>query len=285
MPQTYNDLYLDIRRELVKDGAAQPALEAREIVCFVSARTRDEFFRDKAMYATDEKIAAAYDLLGRRRMGEPLAYLINEWEFMGHTLEISRDVLIPRADTELLAETAIAALPESGHARVLDLCCGSGCIGISVAHARSDVNVLLADISTDVISVARRNIRKNNLSARVASVIADALLPASTALGFFELIVSNPPYIPTVDIQALDTSVCKYEPVLALDGGSDGLDFYRAIVKNFKMLLKRSGAMMFEVGISQAMSVAAILESCGFAEIEILRDLGGIERVVKGVLL
>lgn len=280
MATTYNDLYMDIRQQLILRGITQPSLEAREMVSFVSGKTREAFYRDNRIYVSDAVYRGTYDLLERRLKGEPLAYIINEWEFMGIPLEIDSHVLIPRQDTEVLAEHAIRWLKGRQECRVLDLCTGSGCIGISIAMHAPDVRVILADISPAALQVARRNIRKHDLSARVACVQADAMKPASISLGAFDLIVCNPPYIPSADIPGLDESVRNFEPKLALDGGADGLDFYRAVASGYYTILKLGGAMMLECGIGQAAAVRDILLRNGYSEIETEADTQGIERVV-----
>jgi len=280
MATTYNDLYLDIRQQLILRGISQPSLEAREIVTYISGKTREEFYRDARIYVSDQVYRGAYELLERRLKGEPLAYIIGEWEFMGIPLDIDSNVLIPRVDTELLAECAVKWLRERKECRVLDLCAGSGCIGISIAMNCPDTRVILADISPKVLAVARRNIRRHDLSARVACVQADATKSGSISLGMFDLIVSNPPYIPSSDIMELDPSVRNYEPKLALDGGDDGLDFYRSIASGYFPLLKKGGALMLECGLGQAPMVRDILLRTGFTEIETKIDTQGIERVI-----
>jgi release factor glutamine methyltransferase len=272
---------MNIRQQLIRNGITQPSLEAREIVTFVSGKTREEFYRDARIYVSDQVYRGAYDLLERRLKGEPIAYIIGEWEFMGIPLDIDTHVLIPRADTELLAESAIKWLKGREDSRVLDLCAGSGCIGISDAMNVPDARVILADVSPQVLQVARRNVRRHELSNRVACVQTDAKKPASISLGMFDIIASNPPYIPSGDIMGLDPSVKNYETQLALDGGDDGLDFYRSIASGYFTLLKRGGAMMLECGIGQASAVRDILRKSGYSEIETEVDTQGIERVIK----
>ncbi|MGI6576649.1 MAG: peptide chain release factor N(5)-glutamine methyltransferase [Eubacteriales bacterium] len=285
MATTYNDLYLDIRQQLIDRGITQPSLEAREIVTFVAGKTREEFFRDARIYVPEHVYRGSYELLERRLRGEPLAYIIGEWEFMGIPLDIDLNVLIPRVDTELLAEQAIKWVDGKKDCRVLDLCTGSGCLGISIAMNTSpDCRVILADISQKALAVARRNIRRHDLSGRVACVRADAMKPGSISLGLYDLIVSNPPYIPSGDILNLDPSVKDYEPLMALDGGDDGLDFYRSIASGYYPLLKKGAALMFECGIGQAQDVRDILLKNGYSEINILQDTQGIDRVVTCIL-
>ena len=280
---TYNNLYLDARQKLKAAGVEAAQLEARELVCFAAGKNREQFFRDMSLYASDEVEAKVADLMARRLAGEPVAYLIGEWEFYGLPLDISRDVLIPRADTEVLAEQAILAARAAGEgARVLDLCAGSGCVGLAVAANAPLCRVVLADVSEEALKICRQNIRRNDLNARVTCVQTDARQVPPAMLWDFDVIACNPPYIPTGDIDGLDASVRDYEPHLALDGGDDGLDFYRDIAEKWRTALRLGGVLLFEVGIGQASDVEQILARCGYEDIETFQDTGGIWRVVKG---
>ena len=280
---TYNNLYLDARQKLKAAGVEAAQLEARELVCFAAGKNREQFFRDMSLYASDEVEAKVADLMARRLAGEPVAYLIGEWEFYGLPLDISRDVLIPRADTEVLAEQAILAARAAGEgARVLDLCAGSGCVGLAVAANAPLCRVVLADVSEEALKICRQNIRRNDLNARVTCVQTDARQVPPAMLWDFDVIACNPPYIPTGDIDGLDASVRDYEPHLALDGGEDGLDFYREIAEKWRTALRLGGVLLFEVGIGQASDVEQILARCGYEDIETFQDTGGIWRVVKG---
>ena len=284
MAITYNNLYLDIRQQLRKSGIEAATLEARELVCFGTGKSREELQRDGGLYASPELEARVRELVDRHLAGEPVAYLIGEWEFYGLPLDISRDVLIPRPDTEVLAEQAIGYVQSQGPCRVLDLCAGSGCIGLAVASQAPQCRVVLGELSDGALKICRQNIRRNGLSGRVVPMQTDALEKPEKALGDFQCIVSNPPYIPRADIGGLDTSVKDYEPHLALDGGDDGLDFYRAISEKWKDALNPGGRLYFEVGIGQADSVLRIMRAQGFGDIQIVKDLHGIPRVVFGTL-
>ena len=280
---TYNNLYLDARQKLKAAGVEAAQLEARELVCFAAGKNREQFFRDMSLYASDEVEARVADMMNRRLAGEPVAYLIGEWEFYGLPLDISREVLIPRADTEVLAEQAILAARAAGEgARVLDLCAGSGCVGLAVAANAPLCRTVLADVSEEALKICRQNIRRNDLNARVTCVQADARQAPPAMLWDFDVIACNPPYIPTGDIDGLDPSVRDYEPRLALDGGDDGLDFYRDIAEKWRTALRLGGVLLFEVGIGQASGVEQILSRCGYEDIETFQDTGGIWRVVKG---
>ena len=284
MAITYNNLYLDIRQQLRKAGIEAATLEARELVCFGTGKSREELQRDGGLYASPEVERRVRDLVDRHLAGEPVAYLIGEWEFYGLSLDISPDVLIPRPDTEVLAGQAIEYIQTLGECRVLDLCAGSGCIGLAVASQAPQARVVLGEYSDAALKVCRQNIRRNGLSGRVVPMQADAREKPERSLGEFQCIVSNPPYIPRADIETLDASVRDYEPHLALDGGEDGLDFYQTISGKWKDALAPGGRLYFEVGIGQADSVLRIMRAQGFGDIQIVKDLHDIPRVVFGTL-
>lgn len=283
MATTYNNLYLDIRRQLKAAGVENAQLEARELVCYAADKTREQFVRDMPLYVADNVEKRVRDLVDRRLAGEPVAYIIGEWEFYGLPLDISRDVLIPRLDTELLAERGILLARAAGEgARVLDLCAGSGCIGLAVAANVPQCRVVLADVSEGALRVCKQNVRRSGLSAQVVCLLADAMQPPAANFWDFDVIVCNPPYIPTGDIDGLDSSVKDYEPRLALDGGKDGLDFYRAVAERWGNALRLDGTLVFEVGIGQVGDVEMILAKNGFTNIKTYQDTAGIWRVVEG---
>lgn len=285
MATTYNNLYMDIRQTLRRAGIEAATLEARELMCFASGKTRSQLVRDGQLYVPPAIEERARDLVCRHLTGEPVAYLIGEWEFYGLGLDITPDVLIPRMDTEVLAERAILLARAAGEgARVLDLCAGSGCVGLAVAANVPGCRVVLADVSEAALRLCKQNVRRNELNARVTCVQADALEPPDAALWDFDVIACNPPYIPTGDIAGLDVSVRDYEPRSTLDGGADGLDFYRAIAARWGAALRLGGALLFEVGIGQAGDVGAILAQNQFEQIQTFQDTQGIGRVVEGVL-
>ena len=283
MATTYNNLYLDTRKRLKAAVVEMAQLEARELVCFAADKTREQFFRDLTLYASKEVEDRVEELTRRRLSGEPVAYIIGEWEFYGLPLDISREVLIPRSDTEVLAERAILLTRAAGDgARVLDLCAGSGCVGLAVAANAPDCRVVLADLSEGALRICKQNVRRNQLNARVTCVQADAMTAPAPALWDFDVIACNPPYIPHGDLANLDVSVRDYEPWGALDGGEDGLDFYRAVSARWGTALRLGGTLIFEVGIGQAPDVEQIMAQNGFENIVTHQDTRGIWRVVEG---
>ncbi len=282
---TYNTLYLDARRALRAAGSDNAQLEAMELLGFACEKSREALYRDMALYAPDGAVRRFRELMDRRLRGEPVAYLVGEWEFYGVPLDISPEVLIPREDTEVLARQAILradALP--GEPRVLDLCAGSGCVGLAVAVHCPRAALILADLSDGALRVSRQNIRRNGLENRVSTCRADALEKPPRALGDFDVIAANPPYIPSGEIAGLDDSVRLYEPHLALDGGADGLDFYRAITQRWTAALRPGGWLMCEVGLGQSDPVEKLFVRAGLEEIQTYPDTAGIWRVVEGRL-
>lgn len=282
MVKTYSDLYLQARRALLETEDAQSAgILARELLCFVSGKTHAQILSARDMYASEE-IGNALDAAVKRIVaGEPLAYVLGEWEFYGLKLHVNRNVLIPRDDTCAVASLAInRGLFLDKDPRILDLCTGSGCIGLAIASRVKDARVTLADISREALAVAKKNISLNHLTGKVSCIQADALGKPSAFLGKFDMIVSNPPYITGADMEELPHSVKDFEPHLALYGGDDGLDFYRAIAENYKAALKPGGYLCFEFGAEQGDDVCSILEQNGYTVLERSRDYNDRERAV-----
>ena len=282
MPRTYSEMYIALRNRLRDAGIEAAALEARLIAATAAGKSTEKLLRDMRFYATDEVEKRAEAMVRRRLAGEPVAYITGVWEFRGLPMEVSRDVLIPRVDTEVLAETAIKYLKDTGRldARVLDLCSGTGCIGCAIAAELPRVRVVLADVSAAAMDISRRNVERNGLGGRVSFLPADVTKQPPLMTGSFDLVVSNPPYIPTMEILTLDPSVRDYEPVWALDGGEDGLDFYRAILKNWAGVIRQGGELMFEVGEDQAERVKDLMRMAGLREARSFPDTQNIQRVV-----
>lgn len=282
MVKTYSQLYLDARKTIMATEDAQSAgMLARQLLCHVSGKTQEQILASRELYASEEICQHMDALTARLIAGEPLAYILGEWEFYGLPLYVDRNVLIPRDDTCAVATLAIQkALFLSKDPRVLDLCTGSGCIGLAIASRVKDARVTLADVSKEALAVAKKNIVRNHLSGRVSCIQADALKKPSAFLGKFDMIVSNPPYITAQEMRELPRSVSDYEPHLALFGGEDGLDFYRAIAKNYAQALKPGGYLCFEFGMGQGDGVCRILEENQYTILERTRDYNHIERAV-----
>lgn len=282
MPKTYNELYIATRAALKRAGVEAYSLEARLLVSHAVGKTKEAFLRDLTLYTSTEYEQKVNALLQRRLDGEPLAYLTGEWEFYGLPIKVTPDVLIPRMDTEVLVETAVNSLVgRKMDARILDLCSGSGCIGCAISHELPAARLVMVDISDRALEISKQNLRLNRQN-RTICLKADALDKPPMSIGTFDLIVSNPPYVPSFEILTLDSSVRDFEPLGALDGGEDGLMFYRAIVRNWKTVLRPNGQLMFEVGENQADAVSDLMRTAGFREIATVEDTAGIRRVVVG---
>ena len=261
-----------------KDTAS---LYARNLLCAVTDMRWEAILAESQQYASESVCNDLESKLARILAGEPLAYVLGQWDFYGMTLKVDENVLIPRDDTCAVTALAIKnALYLQSAPRILDLCTGSGCIGLAIAHNVPDARVTLADISLEAMAVAKQNIKLQKLSGRVTCVKADALQSPPAFLGKFDMIVSNPPYITTEEMLALPDSVKEYEPHIALHGGEKGLDFYAAIAENYKDALKPGGYLCFEFGLGQGDNVCTLLAMNGYTILERARDYNKIERAV-----
>ena len=284
MAKTYNDVYIAARRTLRDAGVEAYGMEARLIVSRAADKTVAQFLRDLPLYAVagfDETVEA---MVERRLAGEPVAYITGGWEFYGVPLDITPDVLIPRPETELMVEAAIRLFEgRNGRPRILDLCAGSGCVGCAMAVHMPGAKVVMVDNDRRALSVCRKNVQKNRLDTRVMCIEADATGKPPMLLGKFDLLACNAPYVPSGEIPLLDASVRKFEPWQALDGGADGLDFYRRIIAQAPDHLVIGGRLMLEIGYDQAGAVAGLLRDKGYYGIEIIRDYGGNDRIATAV--
>ena len=281
--KTYNDVYMQARNALRESGIEGYNLEARLLVATAAGKTTQELLRDLSLYTTAEMADKVAALTERRISGEPVAYITGAWEFYGLPMFVTPDVLIPRMDTELLVDTAKELLNgRKMDARVLDLCCGSGCIACAIGHEMPAARIVAVDLSAKALEVARRNVAVNRLSSRVICMQADATASPPMSMGQFDMLVSNPPYVRSADMKKLDRSVRDFEPSWALDGGKDGLKFYKSIIKYWKSVLRPGGYLLFEVGEGQAESVKEMLLTGGFRSVGSKFDTIGVERVVIG---
>lgn len=281
MVKKYADLYLDARRALIAREGERASNIARELVCAASGKTPEQMIADRDLYAGEEVCELTESFVERYLKGEPMPYILGQWDFYDMTLTVTPDVLIPRDDTTVVTELAIKkALFLEQNPRILDLCTGSGCIGLAIAHRVKDAKVTLGDVSPAALRVARRNVQDQRLTSRVKCLPIDVTKPAQDFLGSFDLIVANPPYVTTSEMKTLDPSVRDYEPHLALHGGKDGLDFYRAILSNFTPALKKGGWMCLEFGMGQENAVCSLLTAAGYEITELRKDSGDITRAV-----
>ena len=267
---TYFQFKKYIRESLEECAGEYAAYEAEKIICHlygIDRRALTLVSRDKA----PDKKEEAENIIARRKNGEPLAYILGNVDFFGLNLCVSEACLTPRADTEVIVERALDFLGDK-RASVLDICTGSGCIALAVA-ANSNAEVLAVDISEAALEVAKKNAERCRLTNQVKFKKRDALAEGFLAGEKYDLILSNPPYIPTGDIASLSNEV-KHEPMLALDGGGDGLVFYRRFVSVLPEHIKEDGAIIFEIGYDQEEALRALCKSADL-DCEIFRDYGG----------
>ena len=265
--------YRELKKRLEAAGISDAETDARMLLCAFAGASPAVQRADPDRDYTSPELERA---VRRREDREPLQYLLGTWQFFGQTYEVSPDCLIPRADTEVLVEKAIALLPEN--ARFADLCTGSGCIAVSVLAERPDTSAVAVEKFPRTLEIAKRNAGRNGVAPRFSPALADVLrgegIPDGTRL---DAILSNPPYIPSDTVPTLAPEVLR-EPPAALDGGRDGMAFYRAILQFYRHFLKPDGFFLFEIGYDEADAIRALAKASGVT-CEIFRDLGGNDRV------
>lgn len=284
--KTYRELYEEGRRILEQAGLPDAALDARfllEEVCGTNLQTLLVFPEKKV---TEEEVNQYRAFIQRRKDREPTAMILGEWDFMGLTFRLNKSTLIPEQDTEVLVETALEELKRRGLGeaplRILDLCTGSGCILLSLLHELRNAGGLGTDLSEEALEAARENAVRLGLQERAAFRQGDLWEPVGDER--FDLIVSNPPYVPTDVIPTLEPEVRCGEPYAALDGGEDGLVFYRRILKEAAGHLKPSGIIIVESGFDEAAQISALMQDQKLRGIRTVKDYGGLDRVVLGAL-
>jgi len=279
MSATLVSLWTDVRRRLEAAGVDTPVFDARLLLEAGAGVSRLDIVTDPRRSISAEQVAAVDALTRRREAREPVAHIIGRRHFWTLDLEVSRDVLIPRPETELLVEAALKALDPNMPASVLDLGAGSGAILLAVLKDRPLSRGVGVDKSEAALTIAVSNAKSLGLSDRTECRQGDWADGVSES---FDLVLSNPPYIVTAEIDELAPEVARYEPRLALDGGADGLDAYRVIIDALPRLLKPGGVFAFEVGMGQAEAVAGLAGAKGLRTEPPQRDLAGIPRIVVG---
>lgn len=279
---TYGQLMTDAVRQLSVLEYSDAALEAKELLGkALRINCRSSEFGDKLWEETDDDVEERFCAYCERRLnGEPLQYILGEWDFCGLTFEVGKGVLIPRQDTELLVEIAKKQYKNSDSISIIDLCAGSGCIGLTLEKRLKNPEVSLVEYYTDAIEYLFRNKLRLGSNARIVKGdVTDEQLARISPKA--DLIVCNPPYLTAADMKELQREV-RYEPVEALYGGEDGLDMYRKIVRLWKDALHAGGMMLFEIGCTQAEEVMQIMIQHGFRDVRVKRDAGGNDRAVYG---
>lgn len=280
MTMTIFECYRATVKALKEAGIEDSGFESRQIIRYITKLSNNEIISRYNENLADFQFEMWKSVMEQRLSHYPLQYIIGEWSFYGLNFLVGEGCLIPRADTEVLVDTAFEFLKGNEKARVLDLCAGSGCIGITIANRFKETSVTLVEKYDVPYSYCERNIHKNP-SETMSLVKADVF--DFEPEGKFDLIVSNPPYISAKDMENLSEEVLN-EPDSALYGGEDGLDFYRVILKRYVKYLNVDGMLAVEVGYDQSDAVKEMFKQAGFKNIKTAKDLNGIERVVYGTV-
>lgn len=275
---------------LEKAGVEDAARDAWYLLEYVTGIGRASYYGEPDRAISEETALRYQECIRRRKERIPLQHITGEQEFMGFPFYVNEHVLIPRQDTETLVEEAVKAVRRKAKdaegfslaerkIRVLDMCTGSGCILLSILKMCPNAQGVGGDISEEALAVARKNGERLGLPADwVCSDLFAGIVPSK-----YDVIVSNPPYIPTADIEGLQDEVRFYDPLIALDGGEDGLDFYKRIVRDSISYIKRGGSLLFEIGCGQGKDVSELMKSCGYENVAVKKDLSGLDRVAAGI--
>ena len=275
---TIFEAYNDCKRQLQTAGIEDYVFESKQIIKHITGYTNTQILTKYTQQLTEFQQNNLTAIIKQRLIRYPLQYIIGRWNFFGREFFVGPGVLIPRSDTETLIDVCLESLTQKQTPRVLDLCTGTGCIGITIKGERPDSQVSLVEKYDEALSFTNKNAEHNKIDVKI--IKAD-VLKTEGAEGQYDLIVSNPPYINDSDMKTLQPEV-KFEPSTALEGGEDGLLFYRHIAKEYKKHLAPGGIMAFEVGINQAEAVSQIMKENGFENVGVRKDYGEIDRVVFG---
>ncbi len=282
----YREILLAGEERLAAQDISDSKNDAWLLFEYIFNIPRHKYFMISSDECQDEKIVEDYfNVIDVRASHIPLQHITKTQDFMGMTFTVNEHVLIPRQDTEILVEKALSVMKDGD--KILDMCTGSGCIAISIAKLKN-VEVTAVDISSEALKVSKKNAADLGASnvEFIESNLFDKIKEYCTSKNCkkYDIIVSNPPYIKSLDIEELMAEVKEYEPRLALDGDEDGLKFYNAITKEAKDFLKVGGYLIYEIGCDQADDLRRIMDKNGFTDIEIIKDLAGLDRVCVGVL-
>ncbi len=276
---TIFEAYNFTKQKLEKAGIEDYVFEAKQIIKHITGLSSTAILTNYNKNLTEFQQNNLTALLRQREIRYPLQYIFGEWDFYGRPFYVGPGVLVPRADTETLVEAGLDFLKDRQNPKILDLCAGSGCIGITLAREREDSTVLMVEKFQEAIEYAVKNIHKND--APNADIIKGDVFDLVGADGFYDLIVSNPPYIDESESDQMSPET-QFEPQTALIAKDNGLEFYKQIAEKYKKSLKNGGMLAFEVGFKQSEAVANILDETGFTDIQFKKDLSGIIRVVTG---
>lgn len=278
---TIFEAYNDCKKQLQTAGVEDYVFESKCIIRHITGYTNAQILTKYTQSLNEFQQNNLTAIIKQRLIRYPLQYIIGKWNFFGREFFVGPGVLIPRSDTETLIDVCLECVKDKQNPRVLDLCAGTGCIGMTIKGERNDSDVTLVEKYDEALSFTNKNAKHNNLDVKI---IKGDVLKTEGAEGLYDLIVSNPPYITDADMRNLQPEV-MFEPATALQGGEDGLEFYRHIAKEYKKHLAADGVLAFEVGINEAEAVAEIMEQNGYKNVSTRKDYGDIERVVFGTAI
>lgn len=277
---TIFEAYNSTKKRLAQAGIEDNVFEAKQIIKHITGLNATQILSDYSRKLTLFQENNLTAILRQREIRYPLQYIFGEWDFYGFPFLVGPGVLVPRADTEILIDECLEYLKENEAPQILDLCAGSGCIGISLGLKKLQGNVLMVEKFSEALRYAKLNIEKNN--AKNVAVLQGDIFESVGADKEYDLIVSNPPYIPKEEMSIISPET-TFEPETALLAKKGGMEFYEAIVNNYTASIKSGGMLAFEVGINEAERVKRLLDAAGYKEIKVKKDLNGIERVVSGI--
>jgi len=268
-------------------GLENPRLEAEVLLCHVLGMTRVEVYTKYATIPGAEPLARFRALIKRRIAGEPTQYLTNRAEFYSVPLYVDSRVLIPRPDSERLVDVAVETADREREIKIADLCTGSGCVALALARSLPEARIIAVDVSADALEVARRNVEDNGLAERITLMEGDLAAPLREAglAGTLDMIVSNPPYVRSDEVERLAVEIRDHEPREALVAGAEGTEFHRRIAGESPEMLRGGGTLVMEIGEDQGAAVTDIMEKAGFREVTLTKDFSGRNRVVSGLIV
>ena len=278
MSKTIFEGYNECKKQLAEADIPDCVFEAKQIIKHVTGYTNAQILANYNRPLSQFQEDLLTVIIKQRLVHYPLQYIIGRWSFFGHEFFVGPGVLIPRADTETVMDVCMEYLAGDKEYKVLDLCAGTGCIGISIAAERENAKVALVEKYAEALTYLNKNVEHNGVGVEV---VQGDVLEGCASDKKYDLIVSNPPYITDGDMKTLQAEV-QQEPETALAGGKDGLDFYRAIIENYKESLCSGGMLVFEVGVNQASAVALMMTAAGFMNVDTRADMNDIDRVVFG---
>jgi len=278
---TIFEAYNDIKKQLKNTGIEDDIFEAKQIIKHITGYSNAQILSNYQDSLSEFQKVNLTAIIKQRLRRYPLQYILGKWDFYGRTFRVGVGVLIPRQDTETVIETCLETIKDKENPKILDLCAGTGCIGITLAAEKEDSDVTLVEKYEEAARYIKDNIDLNTKGN--AKYIMGDIFESPCANEKFDLIVSNPPYVTEEEMANLQPEV-EFEPKSALYGGEDGLMFYRAIAANYKDALKSGGTLVFEIGCNQGKAVSEILETLGFQNITVKKDMCENDRVVFGTV-